>query len=122
MVVNKVDTFEEFKNTVNDKEGKKYVFVDFYADWCGPCKAFAPKLEEFSETYGKNITFIKVNIEEIEEEMVEKYSISSLPTFMVFENGSLESLHQPIVGANAKKVEDKLKSLNEESLSISDDF
>ena len=122
MVVKKVESFDEFKNIVNDKTGKKYVFVDFYADWCGPCKAFAPKLEELSEKYEKNVTFIKVNIEEVEEEMVEKYNISGLPTFMVFENGSNESLHQPIIGANAQKVEDKLKSLNEESLNILDDF
>jgi thioredoxin 1 len=60
------------------------VIVDFYADWCGPCKRYAPKFVEFSELY--HFTFVKVDTQE-HEFLQEKYCIQSLPTTLILNNG-----------------------------------
>lgn len=62
------------------------VLVDFYADWCGPCKAMSPVIEQVAgETKGK-IRVIKVNIDK-SQEAVRRYHINSVPTFMIFKDG-----------------------------------
>lgn len=65
------------------KEGK--VLVDFYADWCGPCKMLAPVLEELSEERGTKI--IKINVDE-HEDLARKYAVMSIPTLIYFEEGN----------------------------------
>ena len=78
-IVNK-DEFDEIV-----KSG--VILVDFYADWCGPCKMLAPILEELSSDY-PNITFIKVNCDN-EMELAERYSIMSIPAIFMFKDGNL---------------------------------
>lgn len=125
MGVIEIETEEEFKSYLLNSEGqneKQYVFVDFYANWCGPCKRFSPVLDELSDQYNGNILYLKVNIDDISS-IASKYSISSLPTFMIFETGSLTTDHEPIIGASRNKVEAKLQFLeNGNSLNTNDDF
>ena len=64
---------------------KKKVLADFYADWCGPCKMIRPILEEISEN-NNDIKIVSINIED-EEELAERYNVSSIPCLVVFENG-----------------------------------
>jgi len=61
--------------------------VDFFADWCGPCKMLAPVLEELSSEY-PDIKFIKVNVDN-DEELAVRYGIMSIPTIFVFKDGEL---------------------------------
>jgi thioredoxin 1 len=63
---------------------KGKVLVDFYADWCGPCKAMKPTLEKFEES--SNVPLVKVNVDE-EPEISQKYGIRSIPCFIVIEDG-----------------------------------
>jgi thioredoxin 1 len=63
---------------------KGKVLVDFYAEWCGPCKAMKPTLEKFEES--SNIPLVKVNVDE-EPEISQKYGIRSIPCFIVIEDG-----------------------------------
>jgi thioredoxin 1 len=72
-------TADNFKETINNHD---IVIVDFWADWCGPCKSFAPTFEAASEKY-PDIAFAKVNTEE-EREMAGGFNIRSIPTLMVF--------------------------------------
>jgi len=72
-------TADNFKETINSHD---IVIVDFWADWCGPCKSFAPTFEAASEKY-PDIAFAKVNTEE-EREMAAGFNIRSIPTLMVF--------------------------------------
>ncbi len=60
------------------------VLVDFYADWCGPCKMLAPKLEELSHDYN----IVKVNVDEFED-VAFKYGIMSIPALFLFKDGEL---------------------------------
>ena len=64
------------------KSSDKVVLVDFWASWCGPCRALAPIMEEISKDY----VVYKVNVDE-EEELASKYSISSIPCVIAFKDG-----------------------------------
>jgi len=72
-------TSENFKETI-DNNG--IVLVDFWAEWCGPCKMFAPIFQEVSEKY-EDIVFGKVNTEE-EQQLAAMFQIRSIPTLMIF--------------------------------------
>lgn len=81
-------TVKDFDEEV--KEG--IVLVDFYADWCGPCKMMAPILESFSSKH-KDIKILKVNVDE-EQELGAKYSIMAIPTLMVYKDGKQVDVRQ----------------------------
>lgn len=84
----------------------KYVFVDFYADWCGPCKMIAPIVHKLAES-NPQIVFLKVNVEEAPE-LVSKYAVSAMPTFLAFTNGKQSA---EIVGADKSKIESVVASM-----------
>jgi thioredoxin 1 len=76
----------------------KPVLVDFWAEWCGPCKMIGPSLEEISEELGEQVTIAKINIDE-NPEAPGRYGVRGIPTMILFKNG------QPIatkVGAAPK--------------------
>ena len=64
------------------------VLVDFYADWCGPCKMMMPVVEKMAETYEGKIKVGKLNVDE-NNAIAAKYGIMSIPSFMVFKNGEV---------------------------------
>ncbi len=74
------------------------VLVDFWAEWCGPCKAVAPILEEISNEYAGKIKIVKLNTDE-EGPIAMKYGISSIPTMNLFVGGQIV---KSIVGARPK--------------------
>jgi thioredoxin 1 len=63
------------------------VFVDFYADWCGPCKAMNPIIQEVAREVKGRARVIKVNIDKSQEAST-RYNINAVPTFMIFKNGA----------------------------------
>lgn len=79
----------EVKNFQEDVlEATLPVLVDFYADWCGPCKMVAPVLEELEAEYGEKLKIVKINVDK-ETELAQQFRVVSIPTMMVFENGEL---------------------------------
>jgi len=74
------------------------VLVDYWADWCGPCKMIAPILEEIAQEYDGKIKVAKLNIDE-NPETPPKYGIRGIPTLMLFKNGNVEATK---VGALSK--------------------
>ena len=74
------------------------VLVDFWAEWCGPCRAVGPILEEISNEYGDKLKIVKLNTDE-EGSIAMKYGISSIPTMNVFVGGEVV---KTIVGAKPK--------------------
>lgn len=64
------------------------VLVDYWAEWCGPCKLIAPILDEVSRDYGDKLQVAKVNVDE-NQEIASKYGIRGIPTLMLFRNGAV---------------------------------
>lgn len=84
------------------------VLVDFYADWCGPCKMIAPIIEELAEEYEGKIKIGKLNVDE-ELKTTEKYHVMSIPTLIFFKNGAAVDT---MVGAAPKKaLQEKIEGL-----------
>jgi thioredoxin 1 len=83
----------DFDSTVLQSEVP--VFVDFYADWCGPCNMIAPTIEALSKEYAGKVKFVKINVDN-NQQLSMKYDILSIPTSMLFENGAVKD---SLVGA-----------------------
>ena len=66
------------------------VVVDFWAEWCGPCKQIAPVLDELSGKLGDKVKIVKLNVDEAGK-TAEKYGIQSIPTLLLFKNGEISS-------------------------------
>lgn len=99
-MVTEIKTTEEFDSLLNDTS-RKYLVVDFHAQWCGPCKKFAPQFKELSELYGKHVAFCKVDVDELED-LTTTYDISSLPTFKLLATGDSpdERVVHTVIGVN----------------------
>jgi thioredoxin 1 len=79
-------TDASFKSDV--LESKTPVVVDFWAEWCGPCRQIAPALDELAKEYDGKLTIAKVNIDE-NPQVPTKYGVRGIPTLMIFRNGEL---------------------------------
>jgi thioredoxin 1 len=66
----------------------KPVFVDFWAEWCGPCRMVSPVVEELSSEYDGKVEFVKVNVDEANE-LASRYSVFSIPTLAIFNKGKM---------------------------------
>ena len=96
-----------FDKQINDTE--KPILVDFWAEWCRPCKMIAPILEEVAQEYGDKVIFAKVNIEE-NPSIAPKFNIRGIPTLLIFKHGKVVATQ---VGALSKA---QLKSFIDEQL------
>src|SRR5947209_18681154 len=76
------------------------VVVDFWAEWCGPCRMIGPALEEISGSLGDKVKIVKLNVDE-NPQTAAKYGIMSIPTLMMFKNGELAS--RPVAAAPKQK-------------------
>ncbi|MEW6143377.1 MAG: thioredoxin [Chloroflexota bacterium] len=74
----------DFKQAV--LEAKLPVLVDFWAEWCGPCRAVAPVVEELSKEYSGKVDFAKINVDE-NATLASQYGIMSIPTLILFKKG-----------------------------------
>ena len=99
--VNSIATFE------NILSKNKYVLVDFYADWCGPCKMIAPIVAKMAVA-NPHIVFVKVDVDEAQD-LTRKYGVSAMPTFMAFTDGAKSA---EIVGADKAGIERAVASMN----------
>ncbi|NPD91894.1 thioredoxin [Xylanibacter muris] len=96
------ENFETLKN------GELPVVVDFWATWCGPCRAIAPIISELAEEYDGKIAVGKCDVEEADD-IAAAYGIRNIPTLLFFKNGEVVD---KLVGAASKaKIDEKFKAL-----------
>lgn len=98
----KVFDFENKKDW--DFQGELPAVIDFYADWCGPCKMVAPIIEELSKEYAGRLKVAKINVEKAPN-VASQFGVMSIPTLIFFKEGKV---HDQIVGA-LNKVQLKTK-------------
>lgn len=90
----------------SDKWGKEVsssnlpVFVDFWAEWCGPCRMVSPIVEDLSKEYENQVHFVKVNVDN-NRDLAMKYNVLSIPTLLLLKNDQIIGQK---VGANSKKT------------------
>ena len=99
-------TDESFEELVTTSD--KPLMVDFWAPWCGPCKAIAPSVEALAGEYGDQVTFAKVNVDD-NPLSPSKFGVQAIPTLIFFKNGEIA---EQITGMVAKeKLEETLKKV-----------
>jgi thioredoxin 1 len=81
------------------KESSVPVLVDFWAEWCGPCKAIAPVLDELANLHNGKLKIGKVNVDE-NQDLAAQYGIRAIPTLIIFKNGEIK---EQMVGALSKR-------------------
>ena len=109
---------DEFDKIISEN---KIVIVDFYADWCGPCKRLTPLLELFSESY-PNVKFVKIDVDNKEcDNLCKECKISCMPTILFYYNAKNREEYK-VEGSSIQKINDSLNKLLKENITSNENI
>jgi thioredoxin 1 len=100
MSITKISTEDDFAEAIKTSN-TSYVLVDFYADWCGPCRRMGPLIKTIAEQH-PHIKCLKVDIDEVPG-LSDTYGVTSIPLFLMFKSGNLNPIDQ-VMGASQDKL------------------
>ena len=106
-----LQTYEEYTAIVTNKtkHNKRYLFIDFYAHWCGPCRTIAPTLDKLSQQYAKNTVYCKINVDiKAFNPTMKGFKITCMPTLVLY-----DMLNNTVVGEVKGADEDAITKLLE---------
>lgn len=107
----KVNTSQKYQQLVNEYSDK-IIIIDFWAEWCGPCKSFGPVFEKLQEEYSDEFIFAKVNVDE-NGDLARRFGITGIPTTAFIRNDNLINKVVGLMNYNSmKNILEKLKSRN----------
>lgn len=103
-------TDADFEATLKNA-GSKPVMVDFYAEWCGPCRLAAPIIEELSQTYADKAVVAKLDVDQANREFIQTQGVMSIPTVKVFKDGKEVARQTGFIGREKyiEMIENALK-------------
>lgn len=84
------------------------VLVDFWAEWCGPCKQLAPRIEELAEDFDGEMKFVKVDVDE-NQELAGQFGIRSIPTLLLFDEG--EKVEQIVGSVPKERIREEIEKV-----------
>ena len=84
------------------------VFVDFWAEWCGPCRAVAPVLESLAEDFDGKVKIVKINVDQ-ENELANKYNVSAIPSLIILKDG--KEIDRIVGGATKEVYADRINKV-----------
>jgi thioredoxin 1 len=84
------------------------VLVDFWAEWCGPCKQLAPRIEELAEDYDGDVKFVKVDVDD-NQELAGQFGIRSIPTLLLFDEG--EKVEQIVGSVPKERIREEIEKV-----------
>jgi len=98
MAITEIDNPQTWETDVINSD--KPVFVDFWAEWCGPCRMVGPVVEELAGDYDGKVNFVKVNVDKANE-LASKYNVFSIPTLLLLNKGEIIAQQ---IGAGSKET------------------
>lgn len=99
-------TTENFTDEVEVAD--KPVLVDFWAEWCGPCKQLSPRVEELAEEFDGEMKFVKVDVDE-NQELAGQFGIRSIPTLLIFDEG--EKVEQIVGSVPKERIREEIEKV-----------
>ncbi len=102
----KAITTDDFTDEVEMSD--KPVLVDFWAEWCGPCKQLAPRIEELAEEYDGEVKFVKVDVDN-NQELAGQFGVRSIPTLMIFQEG--EKVERIVGSVPKERIREELEEV-----------